>query len=497
MRPINQRSRTFADLRRFLSLDNESGNKVDGEFSGVTSNSSLVEPGDLFIALPGLKSHGASFVGDAKARGAVAVLTDEAGVAQIREEIPTFIHADPRSVSADVASWFYDRPLSAMASFGITGTNGKTTTASLLNQLWHLQNRKTGMIGTVGILLENEEFPTSFTTPEGTELQAIAASMRERCLTHVVMEVSSHALALKRVRGSHFAGVAFTNLTQDHLDFHHTMQDYFNAKAMLFTHEYADRGFVNIDDEWGLKLYKQSEIPVESISRKSKSADWHYTAISKLQSGGYEVSIRGIGGILIEGRTRMVGGHNLDNLLLAVALGYASGLDPLAIGVDLSRLVGAPGRLETVELGQKFLALVDFAHTPDAVARVLEAVRGVSEGRIIAVLGCGGDRDPHKRPLMGDALVMGCDIAVFTSDNPRSEDPNEILAAMVNGRPEGENLAIEVNRRTAIAIAVSAAEPGDTVVILGKGHEKGQEIMGVKEPFDDRIELAKAIEALT
>ena len=150
-----------------------------------------------------------------------------------------------------------------------------------------------------------------------------------------------------------------------------------------------------------------------------------------------------------------------------------------------------------MELGQKFLALVDFAHTPDAVARVLEAVRGVSEGRIIAVLGCGGDRDPHKRPLMGDALVMGCDIAVFTSDNPRSEDPNEILAAMVNGRPEGENLAIEVNRRTAIAIAVSAAEPGDTVVILGKGHEKGQEIMGVKEPFDDRIELAKAIEALT
>lgn len=497
MRPINKRRRTFSELLRFLSLESASENKVDGEFSGVTSNSALVEPGDLFIAFPGIKNHGAAYIHDAISRGAVAVLTDESGRQYIKDLLPVFVHLDPRSVSADVASWFYDRPFSAMASYGITGTNGKTTTASLLNQLWHLQNRKTGMIGTVGILLENEEFPTNFTTPEGTELQAIAASMRERCLTHVVMEVSSHALALNRVRGSHFAGVAFTNLTQDHLDFHHTMEEYFAAKSKLFTHEYADRAFINIDDEWGSKLFTESEVSAESISRENKSADWHYTSIAPAKSGGYDLSIRGIGGILIEGRTRLVGGHNLDNLLLAIALGYASGLDPLAMGVDLSQLVGAPGRLETVDLGQEFLAIVDFAHTPDAVSHVLEAVREVSEGRVIAVLGCGGDRDPSKRSMMGDALVAGSDYAVFTSDNPRSEDPNAILSAMVNGRAEGEKLAIEVNRRTAIAIAVSAAEPGDIVLILGKGHEKGQEIMGIKEPFDDRIELAKAIEALT
>lgn len=497
MRPINQRTKSLKELLRFLSLEDSFDDSMNGEFSGVTSNSSLIEPGDLFIAIPGLKTHGATFIQDAIARGAVAVLTDDQGAVEINGLLPTIIHDDPRSISADVGSWFYDRPFSGIASFGITGTNGKTTTSSLLNQLWQLQNRKTGMIGTVGVLLDGEEFPTSFTTPEGTELQAIAASMRERCLTHVVMEVSSHALTLKRVRGTHFSGVAFTNLTQDHLDFHHTMQDYFNAKALLFTYEYADRAYINIDDEWGSKLYSVCEIPTESISRENKRADWHYTSIMSSKSGGYDVTIRGVGGILIEGRTRLVGGHNLDNLLLAVALGFASGLDPLAVGNDLSRLVGAPGRLETIDIGQKFLALVDFAHTPDAVMRVLDAVREVSEGRLIAVLGCGGDRDPSKRPLMGDALVAGADFAIFTSDNPRSEDPDAILAEMVNGRIEGENLVVEVNRRTAIAIAVSAAEPGDTVIILGKGHEKGQEVKGVKEPFDDRLELAKAIEALS
>lgn len=497
MRPISQRTRTIAELLRFLSLENSLGEIVETNFSGVTSNSTLIEPGDLFIAMPGVKSHGARFVKDSIARGAVAVLTDEVGAAYVDGLLPTVVHPEPRSISSDIASWFYDRPFSSMASFGITGTNGKTTTATLLNQLWQLQNRSTGMIGTVGIFLDGEEFPTSFTTPEGTELQAIAATMRERCLTHMVMEVSSHALALQRVRGSHFTGVAFTNLTQDHLDFHQTMQGYFDAKALLFTQEYADRAFINIDDEWGLKLYSRCEIPAESISRLNQKADWHFTSIVSLASGGYEIAIRGVGGILIEGRTRLVGGHNLDNVLLAVALGFASGLDPLAMGNDLPHLVGAPGRLEVVNVGQNFLALVDFAHTPDAVSRVLEAVREVSEGRVIAVLGCGGDRDPSKRPLMGEALVIGSDFAIFTSDNPRTEVPDAILAEMAEGYSESANLALEVNRRTAIAIAVSAAEPGDTVIILGKGHEKGQEINGVIEPFDDRLELAKAIEALT
>jgi len=310
------------------------------------------------------------------------------------------------------------------------------------------------------------------------------------------MEVSSHALSQKRMLGTKFKVAAFTNLTQDHLDFHGTMEKYFEAKAMLFTQEYSESALINIDDPWGVKLLDNAATPTQTVSRENKAADWHYTAVHPI-THGYEVSIRGTGGILIEGRIPLVGLHNLDNALMAVALGVTTGLDPLAIGEDLSRLSGAPGRLESVDLGQKFLALVDYAHTPDAVIRSLRAVREITSGRVIAVLGCGGDRDATKRPLMGNALVEGCDLAIFTSDNPRSEDPAEILAAMSNGRTSDEKVVLEIDRRGAIAIAVSEASAGDTVIILGKGHETGQEIAGVKYPFDDRLELARAIETLS
>jgi len=274
------------------------------------------------------------------------------------------------------------------------------------------------------------------------------------------------------------------------------MESYFAAKSLLFTQEYANRGLINIDDAWGKKLHESAQIPVETISREDRKADWHYSSIHQ-GVGGYEVAIRGAGGVLIEGRVPLVGAHNLDNVLMAVALGVASGLDILAIGRDLERLVGAPGRLEQVSVGQNFLALVDFAHTPDAVTRVLSAVREITSGRVIAVLGCGGDRDATKRPLMGDALVKGSDLAIFTSDNPRSEDPHAILSAMLDGKEASDNLVIEADRRGAIAIAVSEAVEGDTVIILGKGHELGQEIKGIKYPFEDRLELARAIEQLS
>jgi UDP-N-acetylmuramoyl-L-alanyl-D-glutamate--2,6-diaminopimelate ligase len=492
MRPINSHSKSFADLGRFLSLDVE----ISGNFTGLTTNTEFLEAGDLFIALPGAKIHGASMIDAVVAAGAVGVLTDQDGASLIGEKLPVISHSNPRAIAADIASWFYDRPFAAMASVGITGTNGKTTTASLLFQLWQMQHREVGMIGTIGTTIGADFYPGTFTTPEGTELQAIAAAMRERSLTHVAMEVSSHALAQKRMLGSHFDLVAFTNLTQDHLDFHGTMENYFAAKSLLFTQEYANRGLINIDDAWGKKLYEAAQIPVEKISREDVKADWYYSSIHQV-TGGYEVAIRGTGGLLIEGRIPLVGAHNLDNVLMAVALGVASGLDHLAVGRDLERLVGAPGRLEQVSIGQNFLALVDFAHTPDAVTRVLSAVREITPGRVIAVLGCGGDRDSTKRPLMGDALVAGSDVAIFTSDNPRSEDPQAILSAMLNGKEAGDRLAIEADRRGAIAIAVSEADQGDTVIILGKGHELGQEIKGVKHPFEDRIELARAIEQLS
>ena len=491
MRPINHHSKAFSELSRFLAIDSS----IPGEFQGLSSSTRYLQPGDLFIALPGSKAHGATFIDNAITSGAVAVLTDPAGAQIIGEKLPLIVHPNPRSVAADIASWFYGRPFSAMMSVGITGTNGKTTTASLLYQLWRLQQRDVGMIGTVGINIGSDFYPASFTTPEGTELQAIAAAMRERALSHLVMEVSSHALANNRAIGAHFELVAFTNLTQDHLDFHGSMENYFAAKSSLFTGEYANRALVNIDDPWGRILYEKAEIPTESISRDDKDADWHYTSIHPI-NGGYEVAIRGIGGILIEGTVPLVGAHNLDNTLLAVALGVSTGLDHLAVGRDLEKLVGAPGRLERVDIGQNFLALVDFAHTPDAVSRVLAAVREITPGRVIALLGCGGDRDAGKRPLMGDALVTGSDLAIFTSDNPRSEDPELILAHMLNGKSANEKISIEVDRRGAIAIAVSEAVQGDTVIILGKGHESGQEINGVKHPFEDRIELARAIERL-
>jgi len=253
---------------------------------------------------------------------------------------------------------------------------------------------------------------------------------------------------------------------------------------------------VNIDDPHGLRLYEEAVIPTKSFSRSNTKADWYYQDFFEAPGGvGYDVAIRGSGGILIEGRLPLLGLHNLDNALLAIALAVESGVDPVAISYYMRTLSAPVGRLEPVNVGQKFLALVDYAHTPDAVNRALATARSLTNGRVIAVLGCGGDRDKSKRPLMGDALRQGADVAVFTSDNPRSEDPKTILDEMV-GNHRGESEIVEADRRQAIAIAVLNAAPGDCVIVLGKGHERGQEINGVKYPFDDRIELARAIEEL-
>jgi UDP-N-acetylmuramoyl-L-alanyl-D-glutamate--2,6-diaminopimelate ligase len=311
------------------------------------------------------------------------------------------------------------------------------------------------------------------------------------------MEVSSHALSMRRISGSRFVAVGFTNLTQDHLDFHGEMESYFQAKARLFTAEFAESALVNIDDPYGLRLFNDAQIPTKALSRLNRSADWYYEGFSPSVSGvGYEVAIRGSGGVLIEGFLPLLGLHNLDNALLAIALSVESGVDPIALASSMRKLSAPVGRLEPVEVGQKFLALVDYAHTPDAVRRALATARSLTTGRVIAVLGCGGDRDKSKRPLMGQALRDGADLAIFTSDNPRTEDPQVILREMVDGVENGKEL-IESDRRIAIATAVLEAEPGDCVIVLGKGHERGQEIQGIKHPFDDRLELARAIEELS
>jgi UDP-N-acetylmuramoyl-L-alanyl-D-glutamate--2,6-diaminopimelate ligase len=318
--------------------------------------------------------------------------------------------------------------------------------------------------------------------------------MRERHMRHLVMEVSSHAMVLNRVRGCFFSVVAFTNLTQDHLDFHGDMESYFQAKASLFTPEYAEHGYVSIDTPYGLRLAENSKIAITTVSRLNPKATWHFAGL-RSNAHGSEIKVRGVGGILIESNTSLVGSYNLDNLLLAVAIAYECGIDPIELSQIIPTLKGAPGRLDSVDVGQEFKALVDYAHSPDAVENVLRAAREFTSGKIIAILGCGGDRDRTKRPLMGMALSKGADIAIFTSDNPRSENPSEILNEMTFGLGVSGPSRIIEDRAAAIQYAVSIAKAGDTVLVLGKGHELGQESMGNITPFDDRLQLAQAIEA--
>ena len=460
--------------------------------TGISQSSNEISTGDLFIALPGEKFHGAQFAADAVERGAVAVLTDLTGAAMVTG-VPVLVVENPRRAAGVISAWFYEEPMRDLYSVGVTGTNGKTTVTTLLHQIMQAAGRESGLIGTVESRIGSEVLLSKRTTPESAELQGLIATMRERHMRNLVMEVSSHAITLERIRGSHFAVVGFTNLSQDHLDFHKSMEEYFLAKAKLFTFEYADLAVINIDDVYGARLAAMTELPVMSLSRTNTKATWHFASITRDYVGA-AIAIRGSGGILIEGKTILQGGFNYDNLLMAVAIATESGIDPIDIAAILPQLTGAVGRLEAVRLGQNFTALVDYAHSPDAVARVLETAHEITTGSVIAVLGCGGDRDASKRSLMGLALRDGADIAIYTSDNPRSEKPEDILVQMVLDIDVQEPNQVITDRKAAIRAAVNHAVAGDVVIVLGKGHEKGQEISGVIYPFDDRIELARAIE---
>ena len=461
--------------------------------TGVSIDSHQIEAGDLFVAVAGAKTHGATYAGNAKLNGAIAVLTDEVG-ASLVTDLPVLVVSNPRVNAGVISAWLHNEPMRDMFSVAVTGTNGKTTVTTLLHQIAMAASRQSGLVGTVETRIGDEVVAALRTTPEAPELQSLAAVMRERHMSNLFMEVSSHAVSLNRIGGSHFNIAAFTNLSQDHLDFHGDMDTYFAAKAALFNYEYADCAYINIDSAWSKKLLETQELPVVKISRNNKSADWHFERI-EIGVQSTSIAIRGTGGILIETTTKLVGDFNLDNLLMAIAISVAGGIDPIDIAAITPKLTGAEGRLEKVDLGQSFSALVDYAHSPDSVTRVLAALRQSTAGKIIAVLGCGGDRDRSKRPLMGAALITGSDVAIFTSDNPRSEDPAQIVKEMVSGLTLPATTSIELDRKRAIEIAVAAAKPGDVVVLLGKGHEPGQEIAGVKHNFDDRLVLAAAIEA--
>ncbi len=506
IRRFAPKTKTLGQIARYLGVE-ISAELSNIEITGVTSSSNRIEDGELFIALPGAKTHGGAFLQSAVERGARAVLTDNAGVVHFPEQksaIPVLVVPNPRSQSGFLADWFFDSPSQSLFVAGITGTNGKTTTTYLLHQIWQRADIPTGLIGTVGIRIGEEFFPATHTTPEADSLHSILSVMQERHIRGVAMEVSSHALVQNRVAGVKFSAVGFTNLSQDHLDFHGTMENYFNAKKSLFDSRYSDHAYVNIDNEFGARLANENTISTSTLSKTNKKATWYFEKL-ELENSGYRVAIRGEGGILIEGLIPLIGEYNLDNALLAVAIAVQSGVDPLVIGNSLVDLVGAPGRLEKVDLGQNFSAVVDYAHTPDAVEKVLLTLRAskksftdeqLTDGsKLIGVLGCGGDRDNSKRPLMGRALSAGTDVAIFTSDNPRSENPNDILKQMTEGCALREFDRIIEDRAAAIEYAVSIAGPGDVVVVLGKGHETGQEIQGVIHPFSDQIELRRLIEA--
>ena len=461
--------------------------------TGMTHSDSDVQAGDLFIALPGAKRHGAEFAANALRQGAVAVVTDAAG-AKLISGNPVLVVANPRLIAGRIAALFYGEPMRDLSGVAITGTNGKTTVSTLLYQLFEAAHRDCGLIGTVETRIGSEVIASKRTTPEATDLQALAAVMKERHMRHLVIEASSHAMTMHRLEGAHFAIAAFTNLTQDHLDFHGDMESYFLAKASLFSFSFADLACINIDDSYGARLATATELPVITISRFNPQAVWHFIEIDN-QSRRVQLKIRGATGILIETSTSLRGGYNFDNLLMAIAIAVELGVDPIDIAAIVPNIIGAAGRLEEIAIGQDFTALVDYAHTPDAVSNVLASIHEFTTGKVIAVLGCGGDRDPMKRPLMGQALSANADIAIFTSDNPRSENPDAILQAMTAGIDIAQPSQRISDRAEAIAYAVSLAGAGDTVAVLGKGHELGQEIMGKTLDFDDRVVLAQAIEA--
>lgn len=481
IRTVNTPAISFAAIAKLIGVDFDQ----DFEINGIAQSASEIEPGDIFVAINGAKHHGIEFLNQAILNGAVAVITDSKGA---NDKLPTLIVDNPRRIVGEVSAYIYGEPSSNMFTVGITGTNGKTTVTTLLHQIWQIAGLDCGLIGTVNTQINDEILTSTHTTPEAANLQGLLGVMRERHCRSVAMEVSSHALEQFRVKGVRYKVAGFTNLTQDHLDFHGDMESYFNAKAKLFKFGLSELAVINIDDSFGARLAKESDIPVISLSRNGK-ADWRFEEISHFGSTT-QIKIRGTDGVLIEGVTKLIGDFNLDNLLMAVAIAVISGVDPIEISANLSKYQGAPGRLEQVNLGQKYVAFVDYAHTPDAVTNVLRSARSMTDGKLIAVLGCGGDRDRSKRPLMGQALLEA-DYPIFTSDNPRSEDPNEILNEMTSGvKQTGE---IIIDRKEAILKAVSIAMPGDVIALLGKGHETGQEIAGVKYPFDDRKILAEAI----
>jgi UDP-N-acetylmuramoyl-L-alanyl-D-glutamate--2,6-diaminopimelate ligase len=504
MRPTTNPPRPLAGLALLLDPENARGGAgayAEVTVTGISHDSRHVLPGDLYAALPGSSVHGAEFAAQAAAAGAVAILTDPAGRERAeRTGLPVLVVGDSRATLGTAAAWVYGEPARDLTLIGVTGTSGKTTTVYLLEAGLRAAGAVTGVIGTVETRIGDARVESSLTTPEATDLHAIFAVMCERQVGAAAMEVSSHALEQGRVGGAFYDVAIFTNLSQDHLDYHPTMQDYFAAKARLFTPDFCRVGVVNLDDVYGQTLLDVTEVPMTTFSAAGDpSAHWRADDV-RLGADGSVFRIVGPGGIEADAAVQLPGPFNVANALAAIVGLVEAGFSLQTAVNGVGSLTGVPGRLERVDEGQDFVALVDYSHKPGAIEAVLTALRPVTEGRLIVVIGCGGDRDKGKRPLMGEATVRLADVAIFTNDNPRSEDPLGILAAMVEGglkvpQSERAHVIVEPDRAAAIELAVGRARRGDVVIVAGKGHEQGQYVGGEVFAFDDREVVRAALRA--
>jgi UDP-N-acetylmuramoyl-L-alanyl-D-glutamate--2,6-diaminopimelate ligase len=461
------------------------GDPEGTEIVAVAHNADDAGPGALFCCVPGARVDGHDFAAQAVARGAAALLVQRFldPTSPEMAAVPQVLVDEVRPAMARVAAVLFDHPSHRMAVVGVTGTNGKTTTAHFLRAVLEADGRRAAVIGTLsGGVPRSGGRSGPGTTPEAPALQSHLAELAGEGFDAVAMEVSSHALAQHRVDGIRFAVAVFTNLSQDHLDFHGTMEDYFEAKAALFDAERAAVGVINVDDPWGRRLLERARLPTRPFSL-ADAADLEVDRTgSSFRWEGEPV------------RLRLAGEVNVANALAAAAAARELGVAPPAVASGLSSLVSVPGRNEPVERGQPFTVLVDYAHTPDALERALAGARAMAGGgRVLVVFGCGCDRDRAKRPRMGEVATRLADVAVLTSDNPRSEDPAAIIEEVRAGVRRTEALVVEPDRRAAIAHALGAAEPGDVVVLAGKGHETTQIVGAQVLPFDDRAVAAEIL----
>ncbi len=459
---------------------------ADVRITGLAFDNRRVQPGDAFFCVPGFTRDGHDFAPDAVSRGAAALVVAR----PLGLGVPEILVEDVRSAMAVAAARFYGDPTARLPVVGITGTNGKTTTAFLVRSLLEAAGRPCGLLGTVKSVIGGVEHEVERTTPEAIDLQRTFAEMLAAGDEACAMEISSHALDLRRADGIHVACAVFTNLTQDHLDYHPDMEAYFQAKRLLFSSELTRARVVNADDEYGARLAR--EFTCETFGFGA-GADYRAVDVETGFTGSSFVAETPDGSFST--RVCLPGNFNVLNALGAWAAARALGVPSSVIAEALPDAGRVPGRFEPVDEGQPFAVLVDYSHTPDSLENALRAARELAERRVIAVFGAGGDRDRGKRPLMGEIAAREADVAIVTSDNPRSEDPSAIIDEIVAGMPG--DAVVEIDRRAAIARAVEGAEAGDTIVIAGKGHEQGQEFAGGrKEPFDDVTVAREALRAV-